>query len=61
MTRDGVRKELRGGRARRWTDAVATWRDAETVAIEYTVAGAAARSRLSRRLTDADWVRAQAP
>jgi hypothetical protein len=61
VTRDGVRKESTWRPRESWTDAVATWRDAETLTIEYTVAGTQARSRLSRRLADTDWVRAQTP
>jgi hypothetical protein len=61
VTRDGVRKESTWRPRESWSDAVATWRDAETVTIEYTVAGAQTRARLSRRLADTDWVRAQAP
>ena len=61
VTRDGVRKELTWRPREGWSDAVATWRDAETVTIDYAVAGAQARSRLTRRLADTDWVRAQAP
>ena len=57
VMRDGVRKELSWRPRETWSDAVASWRDAETVAIEYTVAGAQTPSRLSRRLADADWVR----
>ncbi len=61
VTRDGVRKESTWQPRASWSDAVATWKDAETVTIDYTLAGAQARSRLSRRLADTDWVRAQAP
>jgi hypothetical protein len=61
VTRDGVRKESTWRPSANWSDAVATWKDAETVTIDYTVAGAPARARLSRRLADTDWVRAQAP
>jgi hypothetical protein len=61
VTRDGVRKESSWRPRDAWTDAVATWRDADTVTIEYSVAGAPTRSRLVRRLADADWVRAPAP
>ncbi len=61
VTRDGVHKESTWRPRASWSDVVATWRDAETVTIEYTAAGAPARSRLSRRLADTDWVRAQAP
>jgi len=61
VTREGVRKEATWRPRENWSDAVATWKDADTVALEYTAAGAQARARLSRRLTDPDWVRAQAP
>jgi hypothetical protein len=61
VTRDGVRKESSWRPREAWTDAVATWRDAEAVTIEYGVAGAPTRSRLVRRLADADWVRLPAP
>jgi hypothetical protein len=61
VTRDAVRKELVLRPSGPWTDVVATWKDAETVAIEYTPAGAATRSRLSRRVADADWVRPTGP
>ncbi len=61
VSRDAVRKELVLRPGASWTDVVATWKDAETVAIEYTAAGAATRSRVARRLADADWVRSPAP
>jgi hypothetical protein len=61
VTRDGVRKELVMRPSGPWTDVVATWKDAETVAIEYTAAGAVTRSRLSRRVADTDWVRPTGP
>jgi hypothetical protein len=61
VSRDGVRKELVLRPGAPWTDVVATWKDAESLAIEYTAAGTATRSRLSRRLADADWVRPPAP
>ena len=61
VTRDSVRKELVLRPGAPWTDVVATWKDAETLSIEYTAAGAATRSRVSRRLADADWTRPPAP
>ena len=61
VTRDGLRKEASWRPREAWTDAVATWRDADSLAIDYAVAGAPTRSRLVRRLADADWVRAAAP
>jgi len=60
VNRDGVRRESTWKPAEQWTDVVATWKDAETLAIEYTVAGAA-RARMERRLADPMWVRSAAP
>ena len=61
VTRDGVRKELVWRPDSPWADAVATWKDAETLTIDYMAAGATSRSRLSRRVADADWARPPAP
>ena len=61
ITREGVHKESTWKPAEPWADVVATWKDAETLAIEFTVAGAPARSRLERRLADPPWVRSTAP
>lgn len=61
VSRDAVRKELVLRPDAPWADVVATWKDADTISVEYTTAGATTRSRLSRRLTDADWVRLPAP
>jgi len=57
ITKDSVRKELSWRPAAAWTDASATWKDDQTIAIEYSVAGATAPSRLTRRLADKDWLR----
>jgi hypothetical protein len=61
VTREGIRKESSWTSPEAWSDAVATWKDADTVAIDYTAAGAQTRSRLDRRLADPGWVRAAAP
>ena len=61
VTRDGIRKESTWKSPEPWSDAVAAWKDADTVTIEYTVAGAQTRSRLERRLADGSWVRTAAP
>jgi len=61
ISRDIVRKELVWRPGAPWTDAVATWKDADTITLEYTLADATTRSRLSRRLADVDWVRATGP
>ena len=61
VTRDGVRRELSWKPREAWIDAEATWKDAETLTIEYAVAGTQARSRIERRLADPTWIRAGAP
>ena len=57
VTGDGVYKTLSWRPRTPWSDAMATWKDAETVTIEYTLAGQAASAVLERRLTDSDWAR----
>jgi len=44
-----------------WSDAVASWKNADTIAIEYTAADASERSRIEPRLDDPSWVRATPP
>jgi hypothetical protein len=57
VTRDGFRKELRWAPAAAWSDADATWRDADTLTIEFNVAPAGAPSTIARKLTDPTWTR----
>lgn len=57
VTRDGVYKTHSWRPREPWSDAMATWKDAVTVTIEYTLAGQAAPAVLERRLTDSDWAR----
>lgn len=61
VTRDGVRKELVWKPAQKWDDAGVTWKDAETLVVEYTPAGATAGATLERRLSDPGWRRQGAP
>jgi hypothetical protein len=61
VTRDGIRKEWTWKPRDPWSDAVASWKSADTIAIEYTAAGAQSRSRVERRLDDPSWVRATSP
>jgi len=61
VTRDGVRKEYSWKPREAWTDTTATWKDIDTLVVEYTPAGAAAPGRLERRLTDPGWLRHSAP
>jgi hypothetical protein len=58
VTRDGVRKELSWRPREAWTDAVATWKDAQTIVIDYALGGTDKRATHTRKLVDADWVRA---
>jgi hypothetical protein len=57
VTRDGFRKELRWAPAAAWSDADATWRDADTLTIEFNVDPAGAPSTIARKLTDPTWTR----
>jgi hypothetical protein len=58
IARDGIAKEAFWKPAEAWSDAVATWKDAETIRVEYTPAGTAAAKTLERRLADPTWSRA---
>jgi len=58
ITPESLRKELvwnAGG----WADATAKWKDAETLAIEYSVDGAKAAGTIERKLSDPSWKRVQ--
>jgi hypothetical protein len=61
VTREAIRKEWTWKPREAWSDAVASWKGADTIAIEYTAAGAQTRSRVERRLDDPGWVRATPP
>jgi hypothetical protein len=61
VSREGVRKEYGWRPAQAWTDAAATWKDADTLSIEYTPAGAPKPAVMERRLSDPSWIRATAP
>jgi hypothetical protein len=54
---DDVRKELAFAPQEAWSDAGVTWKNADTVAIEYTPASATTPRTLERRLTDSTWTR----
>lgn len=53
----GVRKELAFAPQDAWSDAGVSWKNADTVAIEYTPANATTPRTLERRLTDGAWTR----
>ncbi len=57
VTKDGVHKTHAWRPREQWIDAAATWKDAGTLAIEYTPAGAQKASVMNVRISDADWVR----
>ena len=55
VTREGIRKELAWSPARSWIDAGANWKDAQTLAIEYTTLTES--GKIERALDDASWRR----
>lgn len=61
VARDGIRKELTWTPNEAWQDATAAWADADTLVIEYTVAGAPAPAKIRRKLADPGWMRAAGP
>lgn len=61
VTKDGVQKEIAWRPRESWIDAGVTWKDAGTVVIEYTLAGATESAKLERRLTDPGWLRPDPP
>jgi hypothetical protein len=52
---EALRKELVWTPGEQWSDVAATWKDENTLAIEYTAAGAEKSSIVERKLTDAVW------
>jgi len=61
VTRDGVRKEYSWKPRETWADSTASWKDMDTLVVQYTPAGSATPGRLERKLTDAGWLRYSAP
>jgi hypothetical protein len=57
VTREGVRKEYEWKPREAWSDAGATWKDADTLLIEFTSAATGKSGTLERRIADPDWVR----
>ena len=58
VTKDGVQKEWTWKPKETWIDAAASWKNDDTVAIDYTVAGTTTKAHVERRLADASWTRA---
>jgi hypothetical protein len=61
VTREGFRKELRWTPGAAWSDAGLTWRDAETLAIEFTAGATATPATVERKLSDPRWTRVAPP
>ena len=61
VTKDGVHKEYEWKPQEAWADAGATWKDADTLEIEFTPAGTAKAGTLERRLADPGWIRSSPP
>lgn len=55
MDRNGVRKLSTWAPAKPWTDVSVTWTDADTIALEYSLADDAQPRTLLRRLGDPSW------
>jgi hypothetical protein len=58
---DGLRKELVWSPGNDWIDAAAQWKDADTLSLEYSVAGQPGDAKLERKLTDPAWTRLPPP
>jgi len=61
ITKDDVRKELAWSPGSIWSDAAATWRSSDTLAIEYTPRGQQGDASFERKLSDPAWTRLAAP
>jgi hypothetical protein len=60
VTREGVNRELVWKPAAAWAHATASWKDADTIRVEYTPIGSSEERSLERRLNDPTWSRAPA-
>jgi hypothetical protein len=60
VTREGVTRELAWKPAAAWAYATATWKDAETIRVEYAPIGTSDEKSLERRLNDPTWSRVPA-
>ena len=57
LSPETLRKELVWTAGEAWSDVTATWKDANTLAIEYTPAGADKPTLVERKLSDPVWKR----
>lgn len=58
---DGLQKELVWKPGSDWIDAGVRWSDADTLSLEYSVAGKSGDAKLERRLSDPTWTRLPPP
>ncbi len=58
---DGLRKELAWAPGTDWVDAGAQWKDADTLSVDYSIAGQKGDAKLERKLTDPTWTRLPPP
>jgi hypothetical protein len=61
IVNDGLRKELVWLPGSDWIDAGAQWKDADTLSVDYSVAGQKGDAKLERKLTDPAWTRLPPP
>jgi hypothetical protein len=57
ITREAVYKEMTYRPAAAWSDVTATWKDAETLAVQFTPPGASQPETVMRKLSAPDWKR----
>ena len=57
MSRDGVKKELGYRPSAAWSDVTVTWKDPETLSVQFTPPGATDARTQDRKLSAADWQR----
>jgi len=61
VSKDAIVKELAWSPDRSWSDASARWKDAETLAIEYSRGNGGDSATLERKLSDTAWKRIARP
>ena len=61
ISSDVLRKELVWAPGSDWVDAGAQWKDADTLSVEYSVAGQKGDAKIERKLTDPTWTRLPPP
>jgi len=57
VTREGVKKELGYRPSAAWSDVTVTWKDPETLSVQFTPPGATDARTQDRKLSAADWQR----